>query len=356
MIKTYITIILISIVEFISAQPNISVLPETPYITKEGDIQHLDFDFIITGNKDGKYNLQQIVLIVYDKAGKVQQRNKIADEGMVSSFRVFPKTELKSDKKISLFNPFYFFGNNVQLHRLEYRFTFSKGKEKISLIKEVNPIEYYQQTQVVLPLKGRVIVDSGFDYYAHHRRLNTIHWGMKLLKISRNITRYAIDLAPAEIDGNTFRNTGNALEDYFGFGQEVFAPASGKVIEVAKDYPDNDINGKMAYGFFEFIKNPKLASGNYIVIDHLNGEVSLLAHLNYGSINVEVGQTVNTGDLMGKIGNSGDSTYPHLHFQLENEHSTSTKTFPVKFSGIESLNGVKVTKPEFCNTGDLIER
>lgn len=354
MIRSYLTIVFVSIGTFISAQPTISVLPETPYFTKESEIQYLDFDFIVSGDKGGKYFLDQIELIVYDKAGNVQQRNKMADEGMVSSFRAFPETKVKSDKKMSLYNPFYFFGNNIQLHRLEYRFTFAKGNEKFHLVKEILPIEYNQKTQLLLPIKDRLIVDNGFDHYAHHRRLNTTHWGMKLLKINRNITRYAIDLAPSDTDGKIFKKSGNTLEDYYGFGQEVFSPANGKVIEVANGHPDNEINGKLAYGFFKFINNPKLASGNYIVIDHLNGEVSLLAHLNDGSITVEVGQTVNAGDLIGKIGNSGDSTYPHLHFQLENEHSLNTQTFPVKFIGIQSLNGVEVNEAIFCNTGDLI--
>lgn len=335
--------------------PTISTLPETPYLTSEGDLQYLDFDFIIQSKKNGKYYLEKIDLLVYDRNGRLQQRYKMADEGMVSSFMSFPSVKVSGKKSISIYNPFYYFGSSIDLHRLVYTFTFEKGKERLELTKEIFPALYDQKTEVILPLKGRVIVDSGFDFYAHHRRLNTTHWGMRLLKIDRNITRYAVDLTHADEVGNTFSSTGKALDDYFGFGQQVMAPADGTIIEIANGYPDNEIDGKLPYGFFQFIKNPKLASGNYIVIDHKNGEMSLLAHLKDGSIQVEVGQEVREGQFVARLGNSGDSEVPHLHYQLENEHTRNTQTFPVRFSGIKSLNGNPNEQDVYINTGDLVE-
>ncbi|MEP1095815.1 MAG: M23 family metallopeptidase [Cyclobacteriaceae bacterium] len=336
------------------AQPVISAKPQTPYITTEGSLQFLEFDFIVTGQKNGKYILQQIDLTVFDQNGRPQERRKLVDEGMVSNFGEFPKTKVKKDKSISLFNPFYFFGNDIELDRLLYQFKFTKGRETYALSTEVRPEEYSQKTELALPLSGQVIVDAGFDHFAHHRRMNTTHWGMRLLKISQNITRYAIDFAPCNDTGQIYQNTGDEVEDYFGFGQPVAAPAGGKVVELVRDLPDNEIEGKLAFGTVAFIKNPKLASGNYVVIDHLNGEVSLLAHLQQESITVELDQVVKAGDQIGLIGNSGDSTYPHLHYQLENEHSLNVQTYPALFSGINSLNNQKVSRPIFCNTGDIV--
>jgi hypothetical protein len=58
--------------------------------------------------------------------------------------------------------------------------------------------------------------------------------------------------------------------------------------------------------------------GNYIIIKHLEGVYSLYAHLSANSICVEKGQFVHEGDLLGKVGNTGHSLCPHLHFQLMN--------------------------------------
>ena len=58
-------------------------------------------------------------------------------------------------------------------------------------------------------------------------------------------------------------------------------------------------------------------AGNHVVIDHGNGERALYAHLVPGSIPVRVGTTVKRGQALGKCGNSGHSSEPHLHWHLQ---------------------------------------
>lgn len=57
----------------------------------------------------------------------------------------------------------------------------------------------------------------------------------------------------------------------------------------------------------------KNADGNYVVIDHGNGLYSYYAHLQPGSVEVEVGDEVRTGDQLGLLGNT---SAPHLHFHI----------------------------------------
>lgn len=57
-------------------------------------------------------------------------------------------------------------------------------------------------------------------------------------------------------------------------------------------------------------------SGNFVMLDHGQNEFSMSAHLQPGSVRVKVGNQVKTGDVIGKLGSSGNSTEPHLHFQL----------------------------------------
>jgi murein DD-endopeptidase MepM/ murein hydrolase activator NlpD len=56
--------------------------------------------------------------------------------------------------------------------------------------------------------------------------------------------------------------------------------------------------------------------GNHVVIDHGGGEYSQYAHLRPGSVRVRVGQSLRQGDVIGALGSSGNSTEPHLHFQV----------------------------------------
>jgi murein DD-endopeptidase MepM/ murein hydrolase activator NlpD len=55
----------------------------------------------------------------------------------------------------------------------------------------------------------------------------------------------------------------------------------------------------------------------YLIIDHGNAEYSMLAHFRQHTLKVAVGQQVAQGDLLGEMGNSGDTTGPHLHHQLQ---------------------------------------
>lgn len=96
-------------------------------------------------------------------------------------------------------------------------------------------------------------------------------------------------------------------ENHFCFGKRLNAPADGKIIEVVNTVDDNQPG----------TVNRDQPGGNYIIIDHLNGETSILAHLKKGSIIVSVGDIVSKGQEVGKAGNSGSSDTPHLHYQLQ---------------------------------------
>lgn len=63
---------------------------------------------------------------------------------------------------------------------------------------------------------------------------------------------------------------------------------------------------------------PETSTGNYVIIDVGGGNYALYAHLQSGSLRVSVGSTVTKGAVIGRVGNSGNSAEPHLHFQMCN--------------------------------------
>ena len=100
--------------------------------------------------------------------------------------------------------------------------------------------------------------------------------------------------------------------NFTGFGCDVVAPAPGQIVRAVGDQPDliqvGELPAPDAYA-----DDLTRALGNYIVIDHGQGVWSLLAHLRYNSVQVQVGQTVALGQRLARVGNSGHSSGPHLH-------------------------------------------
>jgi murein DD-endopeptidase MepM/ murein hydrolase activator NlpD len=75
-------------------------------------------------------------------------------------------------------------------------------------------------------------------------------------------------------------------------------------------------------------------AGNHVVLDHGNGEFSLLAHLQKGSLRVKAGDTVKAGQPLGLCGNSGNTSEPHLHIHLQTgpEFPGATEGLPMAFT------------------------
>lgn len=150
-------------------------------------------------------------------------------------------------------------------------------------------------TPLTLPFHGRWLVFWGGDT----PELNHHH--------DDRAQRFAFDFLGVGPDGQTFRGDGTRNEDYYAFGRDVLAPADGIVIEVIEGVRDNT-PGSM---------NPYAALGNAVFIQHSPHEVSVLAHFQQGSIQVKVGDRVQQGQTLGRCGNSGHSSEPHLHYHLQ---------------------------------------
>ncbi len=129
---------------------------------------------------------------------------------------------------------------------------------------------------------------------------------------------------------------GNKLEDYDVFGEEVIAPGDGVIIQV--------IDG--AIDVLPGERDRAVGCGNTVIIDHQNGEFSVLCHFKYQSIRVGVGDAVKQGDILGLCGNSGNTSEPHIHFHLQDGPRMHTAgALPAQFLCI-IVNGEMKTKYE----------
>jgi len=156
--------------------------------------------------------------------------------------------------------------------------------------------------------------------------------------------RFAIDVVQIE-NGSTFMSNGAQNDDYYCFGDTLYAPGSGEIVEVEKSVAEN-IPGET---------NTNHLFGNYVIIDHGNAEYSVLAHFMKNSIIINLGDLVTKGQVIGLSGNSGNSTEPHLHYHIQNKPSIGQgEGLPAQFRNYYA-NGVLVLVGEPLKNQTIIK-
>ncbi|MBC8214128.1 MAG: urea transporter [Candidatus Marinimicrobia bacterium] len=158
----------------------------------------------------------------------------------------------------------------------------------------------------------------------------------------KGVGQYAWDFVVRDERGHQASGFGNKVEDFYAFGLPVLAPAPGTVYIVENSVEDNPPQ----------TANTERNWGNYVIIDHWNGEFSELSHFKQGSIIVVPGQKVTRGQILGYCGNSGRSPVPHIHYQLQAIPVVGSPTLPASFSEA-TVNGDIVSHSN-PNKDDLI--
>lgn len=147
--------------------------------------------------------------------------------------------------------------------------------------------------------------------------------------------RHALDIVIWQ-DGGTHTGDGTHVEDYFVWGQPLIAPAAGTVVEVFNTEPEQVPGSPLSATNPDAFKTLHPA-GNHVVIQTAKEEFVYLAHMQTGSIVVEKGDTVQLGDAIGLVGNSGNTSEPHLHIHIQNVadfFNPSAVGIPLAFSDV----------------------
>ncbi len=138
---------------------------------------------------------------------------------------------------------------------------------------------------------------------------------------------FALDIVKLNMFGNRARGLSpEKLRKYAIFGDQVYSPCGGRIV-IAEDGHEDNVPPAI---------DTESLAGNHVVVSCQGVEI-LLAHLKQGSILVEEGQEVNEGVVLGQIGNSGNSSQPHLHIHAEQGGESGQildgTGIPVKFNG-----------------------
>jgi Membrane proteins related to metalloendopeptidases len=195
--------------------------------------------------------------------------------------------------------------------RLTHRVTLNRTADGLPLLtvtggdvavrKDLSPVV------VGAPVRGPgwVIIETTSPLVHHARSQITMHG------VTRVPQRYAQDymyLDPAT--GAPFSGNETVARDWYGFGMELYAVGNGTVVYARDGVPDIEITTQKPPATID------TALGNGVVIDLGDRKYACYGHMVNGSVRVKVGDTVTEGQVIGLMGNTGNSDAPHLHFQV----------------------------------------
>lgn len=193
-----------------------------------------------------------------------------------------------------------------------------------TVIDEGTKVSGEEALVIAPPLKGAnwvVANGSGPIITAHRYTTQPTNGGLRIPE------HFAIDFIQLDAQGRAFVGDPSDVKNYPYYGAEIVSVAPGKVVEVLNDLKDQ-IPGQPRTGL-----KPDEYAGNHVIVEMGKGRYALYAHLIPGSVAVSEGDYVQQGQLLGKLGNSGNSDAPHLHFHvMDSASALNTRGLPFSFN------------------------
>lgn len=163
-------------------------------------------------------------------------------------------------------------------------------------------------------------------------------------------------------------------EGYSSFGQPVHAMASGTVVRARDSQRDHGARDTWpllvwmmtAEGFLRELAGVGRILGNHVVVRHDDGTCGVYAHLRRGSVAVREGEQVRAGQVLAEVGNTGNTSEPHLHVQvMDRAWPTTAAGVPMRWRGVSAdgesdprwATGVRKPSalPGFPENGQVLE-
>jgi len=168
------------------------------------------------------------------------------------------------------------------------------------------PVDRRAPVVVGPPLRGErfIAADSCCDATRHTRAALPVDGRVRIAQ------RYAVDWEQVDDASRIYAGPREEARSYTIYGREALAVADARVASVVDDLPEQ------TPGRFPEAISIAQADGNSVVLDLGGGRFALYAHLQPQSVRVRKGERVRRGQVLGLVGNSGNSVAPHLHFHV----------------------------------------
>lgn len=207
--------------------------------------------------------------------------------------------------------------------RITHRIRYEPGSSPAAAIigtREISgpelTVDSREPTVISAPLKGTQWLNANACCApgASHRAARLAVGGNAIKKAEE----FAVDWTQAR-NGRLFDGDGSRSVQWYGFGADVLAVADGTVASTFDGLPDQAPNTP-ASG----LRGPRDYTGNHVSQQIAPGVWAIYGHLQPGSITVRTGDQVKKGQVIGKLGSSGNARNPHLHFQLSDGPEITT--------------------------------
>jgi Peptidase family M23 len=285
---------------------------------------HVVYELVVTNTKPTPATLKKVEVLDARSQGMQSTAAVASYEGdaLVSRLRTLANTPANSPEiefgGTRLFLIDLTFDSQAQIPgRLQHRFTLTGASgpaptpmTPAALSYTVAPLELHAQLpEIGPPLAGKrwVAINGCCAAGGAHRGSGLaangwIYYGQ----------RFAIDWMRLDDAGRLVHGDPADVHNYSCYGVDVLAVADGTVVQVLDALGDQP-PGKLPDPKTMTVEN---VLGNHVILDLGGGVYAFYAHMEKGSIRVAEGQRVKRGEVLGKLGNSGNTSAPHLHFHL----------------------------------------
>ncbi len=193
------------------------------------------------------------------------------------------------------------------------------GRRPMTLTTQPLRVDYNAAPVVIgPPLRGNNwFAGNGPSNTSSHRRVFMAADGQIYFP-----ERFAIDFVQLGKDGKTYAGNPRDNRSYHAYGADIIAVADGRVVDMKGGIQDNvpgSVTGPISMATI---------GGNYVIEEIGEGVYAFYAHLKPGSLKVWVGARVKRGQVLASLGNTGNSSEPHLHFHV------ISRPFPLAGNGL----------------------
>jgi murein DD-endopeptidase MepM/ murein hydrolase activator NlpD len=290
------------------------VIPIAPTAFQGDGKWHLVYELHISNMDKWEYAFTRIELVSADAAQKTLATFSGADLDRMFIHPGLPNAEKVSKLAPGEFGVVFLW---VTLDKLEdvsaaiaHRISVKIGDypEALSIVTPPTSVNKNPVVVISSPL-------TGDDWLAANGPSNTSLHRRALIPINGYAyisQRFAIDWVQVYPDGKTYKGDPSDNKNYRAYGAEIHAVADGVVTQVGDGIPQNTPGAKS----LAVPVTLETIGGNHVIMEIGSGLFAFYAHMQPGSLRVKVGDKVKRGQVLGLLGNTGNSSEPHLHFQI----------------------------------------
>ena len=253
----------------------------------------------------------------------------LGEEGFWNPNEYSKSITLMPNQETGIFNEYFVVIHKDIIDRMSVQVIYEMDGKECKQELTITLINYENRNKYIFPLEGCISTSGNYNCLLDHRQ----HYSME----------FAIDMAQYNEEQKLTFKENMKNEDYVVYGKDILAIADGEVIDCYHSMP---LVTSWIWAEREpYFEQYGLAAqfGNYVIIQHANGESSFYGHMIMDSLTVNIGDKVKQGQVIGKVGHTGLSNCPHLHFQLMDKPNILTgRGLPCSFTNITDVTGCPI--------------